>query len=150
MLIYELLCTDYGSNYVLFRTKDSTKAENFCNVYNRYHTKIFDNDAKIRVIDTSRIDRDADKALAGFRFMTEVKVVDGEIKSCKPVFVNDARINAAKLVEPLSEGVTFYYEITDDVSDAQILERYEKIVKERGAVDKKNNSDNADNAGIFN
>ena len=120
MLIYEVVCRDYNSNYVLFRTKDSNKAESFCDVYNKYHAAVFDNSAIVKVIDTSKIEKLADETINQFKFMTEVKIdkASGEVLSKKPVFVDDKRIAAAKLSSPLSQVLTLYFDITSDLTDS--------------------------------
>ena len=147
MLIYEVICKSYDRRYVLFRTKDQLKAESFCAVYNKYHNNIFDEGAIIKIIDTARMERDADELLKKFKFMTEVQILDGEIVSCKPVFVNDERIKLNDAISSLSEGVKLFFDIKDDLDEDKIWNRYE-IFKKELAAREKNNSDTVDNAGI--
>ena len=130
MLIYEVFCKDYDSGYVLFRTKDSRKAETFCDVYNKYHAAVFDRAAIVKIIDTSKIEKHADETIKSFKFMTEVKVdkSSGEVLSIKPVYINDQRIQAAELSSALSESVTLYFDVKKDVTEQMIKSAYEKAL----------------------
>lgn len=143
MLIYEVVCRDFYSNYVLFRTKDSVKAETFCDVYNKYHAAVFDRSAIVNVIDTSKIEKLADETINQFKFMTEVKIdkESGEVLSRKPVFVDDKRIAAAQLSSPLSQVLTLFFDITSDFSDS--------LLKAKAVAElEENYSDSADIVGV--
>jgi len=146
MLIFEVVCRDYDAGYVLFRTKNSKKAETFCNVYNKYHTAIFDSAAIIKVIDTARIEKDAEEMIKSFEFKTEVRVnKDGEVLSKKPVYINEKRIQAANLGASLSDTIKLYFDIKKDVTDAMIKSAYEKAVK---LIDTENNPVDTNLVGV--
>lgn len=123
MLIYEVISKNQSRN-VLFRTKDYKKAETFCDIYNKYHNDIFDEGVIINVIDTSKIERDADTFIDNFKFMAEVTISNGII-SVKPVFVDDTRIKMNIAVNSLSQCTKLFFDITDDIDKDKILAAYE-------------------------
>lgn len=127
MFIYEIVCESYHNQYVLFRTKDKFKADAFCDVYNKYHNDIFDSGVKINTIDTNQIERQADKIISRFKFVNEVKILDGEIESIKPVYVDDNRIAANDFAQSLCEGTTLFFDITDDLTADKIFAKFDEV-----------------------
>lgn len=126
MFIYEVICKNQA-RHILFRTKNYEKAETFCDVYNKYHNDIFDDGVILNVIDTSKIDKAANAFIDKFKFMTEVDIIDGEIATVKPVFVDDSRVKMVDAVNSLSEGTKLFFDITADIDNDTIWAAYEAV-----------------------